>query len=324
MLFQGEGEVTLQRTQDSINPWTKHLHESTVSKKSPPEDESFTRFKKFWEEVNRRKQADREIEDQLEKEREEKNEDVAVEEEKEQEEGEQGEEKKDDTKREIEELTEEEKEVSKRHKKKPQKSKDKTLKPELDEKRESEDNGEITTKVSKKKKNKKCKKNLGNPVQEAVTIDDLFDQVEIGIKNKVKKKLKKLGVNSKEPWTEVKSKKKHKKVTVATAPSEIEEFDFTSTSNQENIDEKKERVKTLQDLESIEGETVGKLQRAVQTLKNSGAPSGTSASHKPKLQVDPNKFLQVRHQKPLTEINLVFRECKDHAIGEAFKNILDK
>ncbi|KAG0720966.1 U3 small nucleolar RNA-associated protein 14 A [Chionoecetes opilio] len=174
------------------------------------------------------------------------------------------------------------------------------------------------TKQPKKKKNKKSMNSLDrtDQDQEALSIDDLFDKVEIGIKNKVKKKLKRLGVHSQDPWTEVKKKGKKKKAALTIAPSEIEEFDFTSTRNQENIDETKERAGTVQALESLEEEGgMDKLQAAVQTLKGSPASQGTLATHKAKTQVDPNKFLQVEPKQLMTALP----DCVGEA-GEAMED----
>uniref|UniRef100_A0A0P4WQM7 Uncharacterized protein n=1 Tax=Scylla olivacea TaxID=85551 RepID=A0A0P4WQM7_SCYOL len=302
-LAKGEGGSAVQGTDESLNPWIKQ-HGSVVSKSSP-EDESFTKFKKFWEEVNKRKQADQEIHEQLEKEREEKNiedekiEDQEQEEEKKTEKEGVEEEEENSGMKEGGEQTEKKKKVNKKYLQKLQKPKDKIQKLKR-KKAESEDNGEQPAKkIPGKKGNKKCKKIIKTQDQEAVNIDDLFDEVEIGIKNKVQRKLKKLGVKSKEPWTKVKTKKKNKKVPKAVAPSEIEEFDFTGTRNQENIDETTERAKTLQDLESLEGKSVNKLQEAVKILKDSQAPD-TSAPNNHKLQVDPNKFLQVESKRLVT------------------------
>ncbi|XP_063878918.1 U3 small nucleolar RNA-associated protein 14 homolog A-like [Scylla paramamosain] len=342
-LAKGEGGSAVQGTDESLNPWIKQR--GSVVSKSSPEDESFTKFKKFWEEVNKRKQADQEIHEQLEKEREEKNiedekiEDQEQEEEKKTEKEGVEEEEENSGMKEEGEQTEKEKEVNKKYLQKLQKPKDKIQKLKRKKaesedsgepkgkiqklkrkKAESEDSGEPKGKIQKlkckkaeaedsgeqpakkipgKKGNKKCKKIIKTKDQEAVNIDDLFDEVEIGIKNKVQRKLKKLGVKSKEPWTKVKTKKKNKKVPKAVAPSEIEEFDFTGTRNQENIDETTERAKTLQDLESLEGESVNKLQEAVKILKDSQAPD-TSVPHNHKLQVDPNKFLQVESKRLVT------------------------
>ncbi|MPC59967.1 U3 small nucleolar RNA-associated protein 14 A [Portunus trituberculatus] len=294
---KGGRESAVQGTDEPLNPWTKQRQ--SLASKSSPEDESFTRFKKFWEEVNRRKEADLEIQKQLEKEKEEN---VKI----------RGQKQEEDKKQEKEGVVEEEnnsmkeggeqtkKKVSKKRLQKLQKAKDQVQKRKH-KKTETEDSGEQLSKKSPGKKgNKKCKKTLGTQNQEPVNIDDLFDEVEIGIKNKVQRKLKKLGVNSKEPWTEVKTKKKKKKVPDVVAPSEIEEFDFTSKHNQENINETTERAKTLQELESLEGESVNKLQEAVQTIKDSNAPSNTPAPNHNKLQVDPNKFLQVESKRLAT------------------------
>ncbi|XP_064090817.1 U3 small nucleolar RNA-associated protein 14 homolog A-like [Macrobrachium nipponense] len=191
----------------------------------------------------------------------------------------------------------------------------------------------MATKKEKVKKKEKTKKKKGKKTEEQkeengteiktdskesedledledhlVSIDNMFSRAEIGLQKKLKRKLEKLGIGTKEEWTVVKSKKRQKK-TESSLPK-IEEFEFSTSKSQDNIDEGLEQVRTLEDIDNLQQRSEEKdvLQKAVQVLKsNRDAKSvkgalqngtGTNSQSDKKApskaaKLDPSKFLQV-------------------------------
>lgn len=317
LLQEGKGPAA-----DPSNPWTKNLVGTAKEKGGSPGEESFTRFKKFWEEVNQRKETDQKIQEEMEKkdleeDKREKDNDMEEgegnedEEEKEKEaEGSEGDEEeeeeegseneKDDKK--VKGKTEEEKES--KADEKSHESPEKPTKTPTTEKKKSESNeiGDTESNSRKRKRSKKKRDTTQSLSNEPVSIDELLDEAEMKIKNKIQKKLKKLGMKSNESWKEVKTKKPKKKFSKADPSASITEmeFDFTSTHNQENTDERQNRAKTLEDFESLEGESRDKLQEALHTLRKDSEVSAPTSAHptkhpkEPKHQLNPNEFTQVR------------------------------
>ncbi|KAK8729181.1 hypothetical protein OTU49_008667 [Cherax quadricarinatus] len=281
-------------TYDPMNPWTNNLNKAT-SQIPQSEDESFTQFKKFWEEVNSRKLVEKKIQEEMAKKEEE---DKVIDAEEIDEEEQEKEKTEEETA--SEDNNDEEEETNGYVGKQI---------VELDVSRKVNKDGNKTS-ISEENKNKIAseKENEENKSNELISIDEMFDEAEIGIKKKVKRKLEKLGIGieSGKAWTKVKRRKKAKCVTKVESVT-IEEFDFSSKNDKDNIDESLKRVRTLEDMDSIQEKSTDKIKQATDILKKGNAITGsgnmtneTNSSKSKKVEVDPTKFLQVPTRKLAT------------------------
>ncbi|XP_071541684.1 U3 small nucleolar RNA-associated protein 14 homolog A [Panulirus ornatus] len=311
-------------TYNPMNPWINSLNKAKMLNQD--NDESFMKFKKFWEEVNCRRLAEKKIQEQLDKKESEKDKEESQEEEEEEEEDKEEEEEKQE---EDEGEQKEEKDEKKEGKKEQQhKRKNKESEREVD-------SVKVSKNVKRRQPKRKIKVNLtiGNEegletekivetkeenvqndaTNEMVSIDEMFDEAEIGIKNRVKRKLEKLGASLKSDakWVEVKRKRRMKaKDSFNSVAPKIEEFDFSCKNETDNIDERPERFRTLEDMDLIQGDETSQFQQTVNILKkgtpveDSSKTVSMAASHKnasrQRMEVDPTKFLQVDTKKLMT------------------------
>lgn len=316
-------------TFDPMNPWVNQLTKRTIVGQEISEDnESFTKFKQFWEEVNSRKVKDIKIMEELNKKEKENVEQENGGEMKEVKTEDNGDEentevvKEDDDKDEKSEVVqedddgEEKSEVLKEDK--AIEVKTEIVEEDKQENKESKEKTKIGKKKRKRKRKQRTDVNIDDAsdggdkleaeeedaAKEAVSIDEMFDDAEIEIQKKVKRKLSKLGIQAEsgQTWTKTKQRKKPK-VTHNAVPAKIEEFDFTCKKVDDNIDEKLERVKTLEDMDTIQDKnsdkSTDKLQQAADILKKGNIteePNNAVAksSSRSGVEVDPSKFLQVR------------------------------
>ncbi|KAK7083005.1 U3 small nucleolar RNA-associated protein 14 A [Halocaridina rubra] len=156
-----------------------------------------------------------------------------------------------------------------------------------------------------------------NLEEQLISIDSMFNQAEIALRQKLKKKLERLGMsdNADKEWTKVisnKEKKKKKNDISENHKSSLpspEEFDFALKNSKDNIDEGIERAQTLEDMDELQmkSESLEPLQRASNTLLASSREKTVESSKvnektaAPKVvQVDPSKFIEVDAKKLLT------------------------
>lgn len=330
-------------TYDPLNPWTSNLGRASLGAHSSQEDkssdESFTKFKKFWEEVNNRKMKDKKILEELsktergnsQKQNEEVQEDkkiigeLTTEEminsekviEIKQEDEEQQDKKVAEKVKVVKKKTKKVKVVKKKTKtvkvvkKKTIKERKKPKKINIEEETNTVGRDDGGSKVIMTENDKEVEqKEEYEGINELTSIDEMFDEAEVLIKKKVKRKLNKLGIHTEngETWQTVKRRKKADKKTPSqvaqgdctqAVPTNTEEFDFTGTKNDTNIDEKLDRVTTLEDIDTLEEDkTTDKIQQAVNTLKKGTATEDSNTADKKssstsKAVVDPSKFIQV-------------------------------
>ncbi|XP_045613433.1 U3 small nucleolar RNA-associated protein 14 homolog A [Procambarus clarkii] len=290
-------------TYDPMNPWTNNLNKasSQLAQNKNNEDESFSKFKQFWEEVNNRKLAEKKIQEHLDKGREVGQDEMMDEQEKEEVENEQVEVEEEEMKENIKSKVEQSKDNVRKRKVKNKRRRKGKLVPDVTSITEEQNKIETTLQENSEDENRS---------NDLISIDEMFDEAEIGIKNKVKRKLQKLGMSTEsgEAWKKVKRRRQDKRVTQV-APVSIEEFDFSSKNDKDNIDEKLERVKAFEDGDSIQEGSTDRIQQAADTLRKgmevqeSGTTAGkTIPSASKKGDVDPTKFLQVDARKLATAI----------------------
>lgn len=277
---------------DPMNPWTKKLVKNDSGIEVDSDDVSFSKFKRFWEEVNKRKIIELQAQKVVEEKEENKQVSITV--------------VNDKNLEMVNENESPEERIEKVN------VGDQSEEKEYDEVKENEESNsnseenkldEVEEKPNKRRKlNKKRKpddKDMNVEVlSKEVSIDAMFDAAEVELREKVKRRLEKLGVdiNKTVEWKTVKKKKKPKK-----DYANIQEFDFTSKNDNDNLDEGLDRAKTMEDMENLQTRQEGAISNNVTESKENVVESKDKAEDKSnktepkkkKVDVDPTKFMKV-------------------------------
>jgi len=268
---------------DPMNPWTKKVTKNDSGIEDNGDDKSFSRFKRFWEEVNKRKIVELEAQKFVEENERSKQSSFKLVKEK----NVQIENKQDGTAKEIKENEDvdqiEEKES--KEEKENEGGKSNSEESELDE---------VEERPTKKRKFNN-EDNNENEQDKEFSIDSMFDDAEMELKKKVKRRLEKLGVDVNKPveWNTIKRRKKNKQ---KKGPPNIQEFDFSSENMRDNLDEGLSRAKTMDDMENLQtaqGEGTISKNDTGNKKENIEDKLGKGEPKKKKIEVDPTKFIKV-------------------------------
>merc|ERR1739838_867940 len=213
---------------DPMNPWTKKVVKNDSGIEDDGDDKSFSRFKRFWEEVNKRKIVELQAQKVVEDKEENKLSSIGNED--------------DGSPEEIKVKEDDVHQIN---------EKDDGVK-EIDVSGSDSEENELDEAEDRPIKRRKLNKEDNDKDQDKeVSIDAMFDDAEVELKKKVKRKLEKLGVDVDKPveWSTIKKKKRNKPKKDS---ANIQEFDFTSQNTNDNLDEGLDRAKTMNDMDNLQ------------------------------------------------------------------------